>query len=373
MINSFFEPRSSGRFSLLNLSLSMTNVVSDFDAVTSGDTAEGLRIDQWLTRTAYFHELRHYHELVGSVCGFHLLLETTALADNFYRALRRESSHTLAIPLLKASPQHPAARIFAGYRDFLVVLLGDMPVQSFPEVKREIPVREFVSHLPRATLRYPLVAFRRRDHFSGRMNDLLVSVGLRSLMELTATEMQIVLAAIGAGADPDDPVDAEGRVRRNHSAWSTLLRSGFYCYWVARLFGIYRACDLVGGPVSLANTTPPLLELSAIAQAAMDFAGYAGYPDPHCGHAWEFEHPGIVYGHLLSHWHPGAANDLVEMVDSIAVAEQAIGRTYREFLEQYSRSLDTRAQLSTTASLAARERHQPAHRQVARGSFRDPS
>lgn len=344
LVNSFFEPKGRGEFSMLNLSLAMVNNAVEYDPESWLAEPEATRIDRWMDTTAYFHELRHYHDLVGTVCGFHVLLEATALVDHFYAALRQEAPIKLSMPLKKTQPQLKAVQLYLRYREFLKVVLGDVGMEYGWKESKHVPVRHFVSDVPNVTTTYPLVPVTRPDPWSGSNQTRLIPLGLRSLMEHIATEMQIFIVVIAAGQDPHDKIDAEGRVRRMFDIWGSLFRSDFIPYVTAYLFASYRLHVLTSpAKPDRSKFTPGMGEILAIAEASLDFSGYHAFPDPRGSYSWEFEHPGLAFAHLVDSWGKvDRATDLKIMVDEAARNIKVLGKTYREFLKSYVDALPER-------------------------------
>lgn len=329
---------------MLNLSLAMANNAIEYDPESWRVQPEANRIDRWMDTTAYFHELRHYHDLVGTVCGFHILLEATALVDQFYTALRQEAPVKLSMPLKKTQPELEAVQLYHRYREFLKIILGDVGMEDGREESAQVPVRHFVSNDPNVTTTYPLVAVTRPDPWSGSIRTRWVPLGLRALMEHIATEMQIFIVVIAAGQDPDDKIDSEGRVRRMFDIWGSLFRSDFIPYTTAYLFASYRLHDLTSpAEPDPFKITPRLGEILVIAEASLDLSGYRAFPNPSGSYSWEFEHPGLVFAHLLGSWGQGNRdNDFKIMIDEATRNIKVLGTTYREFLKGYVDALPKR-------------------------------
>src|ERR1700744_2132832 len=103
LVNSFFEARTRGEFSFHNLSLSLVNSSKPINWEALRTEAEHARMDVWLDHTAFIHEMRHYHDLIGSVSGFHLFLEVTELVDSFFWILGR-SEPEISLPISSTGP-----------------------------------------------------------------------------------------------------------------------------------------------------------------------------------------------------------------------------------------------------------------------------
>ena len=110
LVNSFFDTSRTAQFNLLHLSLSMHSEIPTFSLLGKG-LNESDRLDSWINATSYFHELRHFHDLVGSVCGFHTLLESTRLVDEVLACLQNPQAPKVRAPMRSAQPHFPAARM----------------------------------------------------------------------------------------------------------------------------------------------------------------------------------------------------------------------------------------------------------------------
>ena len=168
LVKSFFETEGKGAFSLAQLSLVLMNSQPNMDDLNSEAESEEDRLDLWMNRTAYFHELRHYHDLLGSAAGLHTFLETTELVDRVFDLLRDENRPIVA-PILSEDPDSKVARTYRGSRELLEVVLGDMPFQT---ANREVeldtyPTETFSSAITNLTTTYPMVPWPRRNAVSG--------------------------------------------------------------------------------------------------------------------------------------------------------------------------------------------------------------
>lgn len=344
--DSFFESRGAGDFSPLGLTLAMINAKPDVEFDRWHSLPEDERLTNWMNVSAYFHELRHYHDLVGSVCGFHTVLEGTALVDQFYDCLGKGSLSG-------------AANLYSQYGEFFKVVMGDLPPQRTDEELKDDLATKFESTTPQVTTYYPQVLVSGRNPESGRRESLGVPLGLRALMEHIATEMQIVAAAVGAGEDPQDKLDPEGRVRRSHSLWASLFRARFHPYYIARLYASYARYESPGQSSRLLHWYPPMVDVSVLAQVAMDISGYARISGKEGEAPWEFEHPGQAFAHLLAAW---AETD--QRPDALAVAnsvtERVMGKTYLEFLEQYAVTLENEPRRALPRHLLPESAQMPA-------------
>lgn len=127
LVNSFFEARNQGEFSFSNLSLSMVNAPTEIDFETIRAGAEDVGMEALLDGTAYFHELRHYHDLIGSVSGLQMFLEMTDLADKFFHCLKNK---TISLPLEPTGEFAPAIQLYSSYRKFFSAVFGDGPLPT---------------------------------------------------------------------------------------------------------------------------------------------------------------------------------------------------------------------------------------------------
>jgi hypothetical protein len=358
LIHTFFDPEASGSFSLLNLSLTMANSPGDFNAAAWRSLPEEERIEQWMTSTALFHEIRHYHDLLGTICGFHLLLEATQFVDGFYVTLLKRMPSKMVAPIRRHNPDTALAQMYDRYSEFLKIVLGDIPRERLSASSNLVtwPVRRYASPKLGVSLAYPLIPFTVPDPFSGESETFLTPIGLRSLMEHTAVELQIFLASIGAGEDPDDPMDSEGRARRSHNLWSSLYRSSYYNYVTAHFFASLMLAGVAPkSTVSPVNVIPPMGEVFILAQMAMDYAGYAPIERSRSGYDWQFEHPGLVFGHLMASWSRSIADrglrtapnwdvETAALKDADAVSLSVFDHTYSEMMRLYVDGLETRPQ-----------------------------
>ncbi|QGM96666.1 hypothetical protein [Methylocystis parvus] len=332
LVDTFFESDGVGEFSLANLSLIMVNDRKRLDEVEPETDEE--RLDAWLADTAYFHELRHYHDLVGSVCGLHTFLESTAWVDRILTALA-ESEGEITVPIRKRQPDSAIATLHRSYKRFMDVVIGDGEIRPAPddsELRHSIV--EFASEDPPVTTRYPLAPIPKQNGLTGEFEEFAHPVGLRALMELTATEIQFVLSAVGAGKDEDDMAP---RALRYLDLCGRLFRGGYTRYFSARLIAEYDRMQRRGLPP--ARTTPPMAMLMPIAQTALDFSGYQAIATPWGGHSWEFEHPGLAYFHFLGELSAELEKkSLTEIAN--AVSKACVNASYDDYLASYVRRLE---------------------------------
>jgi hypothetical protein len=343
-VNSFFDSRQVGEFSLQYLSLAMRNPPVELEKSWRA-RPEATKLHTWLDYTAYFHELRHYHDLVGTVCGFHIFLETTYLVDAFLESLRRLSQRKLLLPILQFAPDTEAARIYSGYKEFLKVVMGDLPIEIEDTYTDIYPSRTFTSLLPPLRTTYFLVPMWRRNPETGLEEYRLVALGVRALMEHIATEMQIFLAALAVGEDAEDTPTGEDVFRRSHFLWSDLVRADFLPYIVCRIFATYRLHVLepdkkIDMP-RFVKVTPRLGEIAPFAQAALDLGGYVPIADPIQNYTWEFEHPGLIFGHLMDAW--GKTERRADLLTSVNNATiEVMKKSYTDFLTRYAENLQSK-------------------------------
>jgi hypothetical protein len=337
LIDSFFESSSSGAFSLNDLSLSLRHIppAEGFESLRGiGD--EPQRMNAWLAATAYFHEMRHYHDLIGTPSGLGLFLETTRLIDKVLVAMRDSAGGNL-LPLQRRQPDAPAAKLYRLHHSVLAALLGENARLSTPEesASQKLIVDEF--DFPEIGLDFavPLVPIPRFNQLTGEREERQVPLGLRALLEHTATEIQLFTAAIGAGDDPYTTEDFAGRGRRFLEMFQELVRGDRTPYYALRLLGQYH---LHGSKPRVAgfDTLPKLGSLMATTQAALDIGGYA----PVQGEGWKYEHPGLAFAHLLTFWHNDFESFDTE-IDAVDTAvSKLIGRGWRDFLGHYVKRLE---------------------------------
>jgi hypothetical protein len=343
LVHSFFDTNSRGEFSLLNLSLTMLNAQQDFDFASIRTLqTEKQRLDEWLSATAYFHEIRHYHDLVGTPSGLGVFLEVTRLVDDLLVALKENSGNNVA-PILVRAPESAPARLYMEHQKFLEAALGErilVAAEEEPET-RDYEVHEFTSAALGIKTAFPLVPVPDFDPFTGESCERLVPLGLRALMEHTAYEIQTFLAAIGAGEDPNDTQDRRGRGRRILECYTKLLRGGFPpAYYLVRQMALYHAITLDRSrPVTDLHFFPALASLVPYAQAALDIGGYAPIK---AGDevSWEFEHPGLAFGHLLKDWSHQDHSFEKDLERADRAVSTLIGISWREFLQRYVAQMD---------------------------------
>ena len=239
LVPSFFDSDRQGQFSLIDLSLACENVPSDFEFIRA-NLSEEARIDEWMKATAFFHEMRHFHDLVGSVSGISVFLEGTRLVEEIIQALFESKSVILA-PVLKTAAGSKAQEIYSEYSDFFSIVLGDKMLPNTVKIRDDFyrKAETFKSNIVGIETAFPCMPLPHRDPFTGTVSERPVIVGLRALMEHTATEMQMFLMAIGAGNDPHTKSDPEGRLRRFMHVHARLFRGGFVPYFILRLWATY--------------------------------------------------------------------------------------------------------------------------------------
>jgi hypothetical protein len=338
LFDSFFESGSNGAFSLNDLSLSLRHGPPEDFATLRALGTEAERLEAWFDATAYFHEMRHYHELVGSPSGLGLFLETTRLVDDVLVALR-DSETANPVPLLRRAPDSAPARLYRLHQEWLVAILGVPPRPVTPKEASSAGYQLQEFRFPELGLDFamPLVPVPRYDLLSGKVTERQVPLGLRALMEHSATEIQLFLAAIGAGKDPHDTDDRQGRGRRFIEQFGSLIRGERTEYFVLRLMAQYHLHGRRQRPAGFA-TTPRLGSLMAPTLAALDIGGYAKMPDG----SWAYEHPGLIVAHLLTPWRGGTASfdDDIDAVDQ--TVRQLIGMGWRDFLADHVRRMKRR-------------------------------
>jgi hypothetical protein len=175
LVNSFFEARTRGEFSFHNLSLSLANTPKPIDWEALRAQADDERMDVWLDHSAHIHELRHYHDLIGSVSGFHLFLEVTELVDKFFWILH-QSGPEISIPISSTGPCANALELYNGYRKFFSAVFGDDPLEIAPAEepidiasgeRRYLSTKRFISARPKVDTVYPLVEYPRLNPHTG--------------------------------------------------------------------------------------------------------------------------------------------------------------------------------------------------------------
>ena len=334
----FFESVERGSFELFNFSLSMRNEALAWDSGAVRAEPEQVRLERWVERTAYFHEVRHYHDLIGSVCGLHILLEATRLVDE-------------TLWLRSHGDPSAVATAVRAHKEFVSFILGAQTpdqVESVEAAHRELPVREFVYRgFQTVTVMVPIVD---QDPRTGEVGHLWYRFGMRALMEHIGTELQIFIAAIGAGSDPHAS-DSAGTVERAHSAWGSLKRRRRHVYMLCHEWAMLqqatqrRATGETTG-WDWARATPPLGDITILAAMALDLSGYAPVRDSRGNVQWQFEHPGAAFANLLLAW--AELGDRYLAIDSLAdeLAQKVLrGQRYSTWLAAYNRSLQLRSSI----------------------------
>jgi hypothetical protein len=343
LVRSFFDTNSRGEFSLFDLSLTLLNSPKDPDfAAIRKLSTEKERLDEWLGATAFFHEMRHYHDLVGSPSGLAVFLEVTRLVDDLLTALKENSGKNLA-PILVRAPDSAPARLYVERQKFFEAALGERITLASEEESeaRGYKVSEFTSESLGVSTFFPLVPIPDFDPVTGEEHERLVPLGLRALMEHSAYEIQMFLAVIGAGADPHDLQDMRGRAQRVFECHAKLVRGGFPpAYYLARQMAHYHAITLDRTrPATDLRFFPALASLMPFVQAALDIGGYSPISTD-CGIRWEFEHPGQAYAHLLKHW----SNHDLSFEKGLERADRAVSEflptSWREYLQRYVAQMD---------------------------------
>jgi hypothetical protein len=286
LIDSFFDQQYEGEFSLLNFCISVAREYKFPDRHAFGPDQ---LLHEVMSATALFHEYKHYHDLVGTPCGLHLMLHVTRLVDRFLAYCQSEGRGTLFVPLRKSAPLSPLVVLFDGYQSFLRAMCGDLPwrpAHSGSNDDEESRVR-----VMGLDLKIPMVRLTDIDPLSGEDRDRFIPVGMRAIMEASALDTQFFLSAVGAG-DPHS-VDEEEMLARGDRVLkltSKVIRGGFLIP--------YAVCSLLFHYTS--RKFPPLGTLSALSDAALTYSGFSEAAFP--GTAPTFDHPGLVFMNLLDAW-----------------------------------------------------------------------
>jgi hypothetical protein len=307
------------------------------------------RFDEWMGATAYFHELRHYHDLIGSPSGIVAFLAMTRLVDELLVSLRNTAGSNL-VPILHRAPSLPAARRYALHHAFLSVIFGDglLPAtknnsaeldysvwQFDPAGSNGFGLQIFDSTELGVRTSLPLTPAFSDDPLTGKTTERLVPFGLRALMEHTATEIQFCLTT-SAGAEDPDKIDKVGEGRAFLQLHTDLMQAGFLvpygmARWIAQVVAISgRSRSFDGEVPNPLRYLPGICELIPYVQAALDLGGYAPMPADG-GTNWRLEHAGQRFMQLLQHRKKGK--------ESFAGADQGVyaltGVSWRDFLLRY--------------------------------------
>lgn len=320
-IESFFDQRSAGEFSLLHFVAAITQPEGDITSLRSLSSER--RLFGWMSHTTLFHEYRHYHDLIGTPCGFHTLLQVTRLLDEFLEHWQTKGRGPLRVPLRASAPESFIVRRYDDYRQLLTGILGDMEdPPAGPDYKLTVRVEGIPMTIPCV----PLADLRFTD---GR--ERLWPIGLRALMESTALYVQMFASIVGS----DDPARPEGedleeRGRKYVQLWQELVSRGHLApYTVAHFYDHY-----------VSGRFPPLGRVPALADAAMLYSGFseAAYP----GTEKTFDHPGGVFVHLVNTAATLASRSEASTSFLDRVAARAELPPYVATLEQMASRLETR-------------------------------
>lgn len=287
LITSFFDQIYDGEFNLLNFSVSLSNVAGDFSDLRK--LSPDARLEEWMRQTSPFHEYRHYHDLIGTTCGFHTILHVTRLVDLFIYECQNRGRGVLRVPLRKSDPQSPLVRLYDDYQQFLRAITGDFPAATAGEGAEFLTLRPVEAVGLR--LKLPFFLLTDVDHATGSYRERLTPIGLRALMESTALEVQLFLSVIGASDNMDDRGSPEERLARGgryFDKWGDIIRSGFITpYGVCHFYYHYMTREF-----------PPMAHVGAFADAAMMYSGFSEAVFP--GTPPTFDHPGIIFCNLIN-------------------------------------------------------------------------
>ena len=287
LATSFFDQVYEGEFSLLNFSVSLSNSADDYSDIR--DLAPDARLDEWMRRTSTFHEYRHYHDLIGTTCGFHTILHVTRLVDEFLYECMERGRGVLRAPVRKHDPLSRLVRLYDDYQNFLRALVGDFPFEAARDGQDFTDVRPVEAVGLR--LNVPFFILTDIDHVTGSHVDRLTPVGLRALMESTALGVQVFVSMVGASENMDDTGSEEemlARGKRYFDKWGDIIRSGFIVpYGVCHFYYHY-----------MTRRFPPAAEVGAFADAAMIYSGFSEAAFPNTPPT--FDHPGLIFCNLVN-------------------------------------------------------------------------
>jgi hypothetical protein len=331
LVDSFFESNNSGIFSLNDLSLSLRNdfPAGGFESIRALGSEEA-RIERWFTATAYFHEMRHFHDVIGTPSGLGLFLETTRLVDDLLQALAESGDNP--VPLGRRAADAKATRLYKLRFEYLSALLGDesRPITPEEAAGSEYQVQDYRFAEMGLDFYLPLVPVPSKDRRTGKVVERQVPLGLRALLEYTATEIQTVMAAVGAGDDPHAADDSVGVSRRFSCILWKIADTDRAPYFLVHRMAQYHLTGKCSDPV------PGLGSLMALTLAALDIGGYARVD----GQGWTYEHPGQGFAHLLAPWRGGRGSFEADIDEADGFVAGVLGQSWRDFLGRYVRQME---------------------------------
>lgn len=321
-IESFFDQAHQGEFSLLHFAISASAPPESF---SFNHLDPELRLKEWMRGTSYFHECRHYHDLVGTTCGFHTMLQVSRLVDLFLHECLTNARGILHVPLRKHAPFSPLVLLYDQYQMLLRTILGDFPPEPVKKEAQGVELRRVSS------IEVPFFVLTDFDHATFAYRDRAVPIGLRALLEASALEMQIYLTVGGASSrDVVDHQEIRDRGDRYLSLWSHLIRSGFILpYGICHFYFHYAT-----------RKYPPVAVLQAFADAAMMYSGFseAVYP----GESPTYDHPGMTFVTMVNLF-AAKGSDEGSLVDMLENTGRLIGDLplYRALIQQMAERLDS--------------------------------
>src|SRR4029078_10398171 len=135
-----------------------------------------------------------------------------------------------------------------------------------------------------------------------------------------------------------DDLDTKGR--RFLLTYRKLLCGGFVPYYVVRQLAHYhRASQEKDMPPADFGLVPGLGSLMPRVVAALDLGGFAPIRSGQ-GVAWEFEHPGLAFAHLLESWRGGSDSFEEELEATSEAVRAKIGLSWPDSLARYVKQLE---------------------------------